>query len=517
MQRKKSWKSAAMIMMSVISVTLAACSNDSNVAKSETPVASNGPDLSEHVNLTWYLVGDPPKDMDKVLTEFNKMAEKDLNTTLSIKFTSWTDWQTKYNLLLTSGEPIDMIYAANWLDFYKYAKQGAFVDISSLLPTDMPDTWSKVPKDDWKAATIDNKIYAVPNTNPNWAVDGFYYREDWRQELNLPEIKDLDTLGQYMDGVKKAKTGVIPINGNPYDGLLDLFTTSTDFQLLGGYTSPIASKSYMDPRDIVIYPFTPEYADYVKRMKQWADNGYWSKNALIAKQSPGEMITSGTGAINWGNIDKTKGFIEDLAKKKPEMKIGYFNFSQFKGYAMADPTVNNAMAIPRSSKHIDRSLMLLDKIRNNESYFNLITYGIQGTHYDLDTDGKSLVIPPAGVDPKNFVRYDISGWGWYTQQNLKPNKDEWTGYKPLKEKMASISKPNIFDGITMDYEPVKSQLAAVNSVVEQYGMPLMVGAVKDVDAALKTYQDKLKQAGVEALADYIKEQANKHFDEIGIQ
>ncbi|QHT62318.1 extracellular solute-binding protein [Paenibacillus lycopersici] len=505
-------------------------SANNGAAASDTAASNNGgtanaaeektgdANLKNHVDLVWYTVGDPAPDQDAVMAEFNKMLEKDMNTTIKLNFTSWNDWQTKYNLLLTTGEKVDLVYAANWLDFYKLAKQGAYQDITDLIPTYMPETYKTIPQEDWEAAKVGGKTYAVPNTLPNWSADGVYYREDWRQELNLPEIKDIDTLGAYLDGVKKNKANVIPYNGNPYDGLLDLFTFSTDFQLLGGYSSPVASQSYDHPRDIVIYPFTQEYADYVKKMKQWADAGYWSKNALTAKQQPEKMIQAGTGAIQWGNVDKASGFITDMKTKAPDMKLAYWNFSNMHNYVMADPTTNNAMAVPKSAQHAERALMVLDKLRNDPAYYNMLTYGLQGKDYDMDADGKHIVVPPAGADPKTFTGYNIASWGWTYAPNVLTTKTPgWEGFDAQKAAFAKMSKPNIFAGLAMDFDPVKSELAAVNSVVDQYGKPLMLGLVKDVDQSLKTYQDKLKAAGVDKLADYIKQEATAYFDEKGIQ
>ena len=75
--------------------------------------AATGPDISKSVELVWYLVGDANKDTPKVMDEFNKMLKKDLNATVKLNFTTWNDWQTKYNLLLTAGEKIDMIFASS--------------------------------------------------------------------------------------------------------------------------------------------------------------------------------------------------------------------------------------------------------------------------------------------------------------------------------------------------------------------------------------------------------------------
>ncbi|WP_240344251.1 hypothetical protein [Paenibacillus sp. SYP-B3998] len=86
------------------------------------------------------------------------------------------------------------------------------------------------------------------------------YREDRRKELNLPEIKDLASIEAYLDGIKKNKQGVIPINGNALNEISTLFSAVNGYQTIGGDNiSVVIAKSYNSPRDIVAYPFTPEY------------------------------------------------------------------------------------------------------------------------------------------------------------------------------------------------------------------------------------------------------------------
>ena len=80
-----------------------------------------------------------------------------------------------------------------------------------------------------------------------------------------------------------------------------------------------------------------------------------------------------------------------------------------------------------------------------------------------------------------------------------------------------MSKPDIFSPISMDYDAVKTEYAAVNQVIDQYGKPLMMGLVPNVDQALKTYQDKLKSAGIDKVLDYVKKQATAYYDEKGIK
>jgi putative aldouronate transport system substrate-binding protein len=505
---------------------LTGCSSN-NVAKPEASAAAKadskqaattGSDTSKPVELVWYLLGDANKDTPQVMDEFNKMLKKDMNTTIKLNFTTWNDWQTKYNLLLTAGEKIDMIFASSWAGYFKYAKQGAFMDLTALLPKYAPAVQKQVPAQDWSEVTIGGKIYAVPNTNPEYTPNGIVYREDWRKELNLPEIKDLASIEAYLEGVKKNKPGVIPINGSAWNEISTLFSAIQGYQGIGGTESGvIVAKSYNSPRDIIAYPFTPEYEAWVKKMKEWADKGYWSKNTLSSKQEAGDLIKAGTGAVYWRNPPAAAGFITDMQKKDPKVEIGYFPFTRILNYAMPTMAIANGMAIPKSAANPERSLMVLDKIRTDPKYYNMITYGLEGIHYDLINDGKNIVTPSKSQDPAKVLAYGISDWGWRYKPLMKVGVGGWDGLDKLNDEFAKINKPDIFSPISMDYDAVKTEYAAVNQVIDQYGKPLMMGLVPNVDQAIKTYQDKLKSAGIDKVLEYVKQQATAYYNEKGIK
>jgi putative aldouronate transport system substrate-binding protein len=514
-------------LFTMVAVLLAGCSQSAGKPQTEgqtntgtpsTDGSAGKPDTSKKVELEWYLLGDASKDQKQVIDQWNKMLEKDLNTTVKLNFTTWTDWQTKYNLLLASGEKIDMIFASTWADYYKLANQGAFMPLNDLLPTYAPETWKNVPKQDWSEATVKDKIYAVPATYPEYTPDGLVYRDDWRQELGLPEIKDLDTLEAYLEGVK-TKKHVTPINGKAYNEVSTLFNAYNDYQQIGGSSGVVVASSYDKPRDIIAYPFTPEFEAWAKRMKTWADKGFWNSDTLSSQAEAGDAIKAGTGAVYWRNAPGAGGFIVDMEKNNPDIKLAYFPFTRFHNYAMPTLSVNNAMAIPKNAANPERSLMVLDKLRNDPKYYDLLNYGIEGKDYSIGPDGKYIVTPPANLkDTKNFVPYSIASWGFRVESMERVKQAAgWSGFDALLKEFKAESKPNIFAPIVMDYAPVKSQQAAVNAVVQQYGMPLMMGLVPDVDKALATYRKQLEAAGINDILDYVKKQAYAYYDEKGIK
>ncbi|RXZ79107.1 extracellular solute-binding protein [Paenibacillaceae bacterium] len=518
--------------VALLAATLAACSggsgngggNGNGAAKkpegattntgTDKPPADTKPDISKKVELNWYLVGDAHKDTPEVVAEWNKMLEKDLNATVKLNFTTWNEWQTKYNLLLTSGEKVDMLFASSWADFFKFSKQGAFYDLTDLLPVYAPETWEQVPEHDWKDVTVGGKIYAVPSTHPEYTPNGIVYREDWRQELNVPEITDLDSIEQYMEAVKTGKN-VTPIKGSAWNEVNTLFHNYYDFNNIGGDSGVIVAKSYETPREVIVYPFTQEFEDWVKRMKTWADKGFWPSNTLSIKQESGDFIKTGTGAVYWRNAPGAAGFIADIEKNHQDITMGYFPFSRFNNYVVPNLGINNGMAIPKNSANPERSLMVLEKLRNDPTYYNLMTYGLEGHNYVFDDNG-ALISPAPDKDPAKVTSYGIASWGWRNTKNDHPSANRWAGEDKLIEEFKAIAKPDIFSAILMDYQPVKAKLAAVNQVYQQFGQPLMMGLVPDVDKAIENYRKRLKSAGVDDVLDYVQKEVNAYADDKGL-
>lgn len=69
------------------------------------PYANQDFDLSKHETIVMYVLGDKPKDMDEVLDKANAdYFEPNLNTTLDLEFLNWSDYSTKYTLVLAGGE-----------------------------------------------------------------------------------------------------------------------------------------------------------------------------------------------------------------------------------------------------------------------------------------------------------------------------------------------------------------------------------------------------------------------------
>ena len=99
-------------------------SNTSGGENSGTQVSESGVDISSKAKLVMWTPGTAPRDLQRISGKLNEMTQRDLNATL--EWNMYVDVQ-KLNLLLTSGEHIDVIYAANYQNYAVYAAKDAFL------------------------------------------------------------------------------------------------------------------------------------------------------------------------------------------------------------------------------------------------------------------------------------------------------------------------------------------------------------------------------------------------------
>jgi putative aldouronate transport system substrate-binding protein len=522
MGRKFSRPLLAGLAISVLMGVLAACSGASGGNNTPTTKGSGDAkpasklDTSKRVELQFYMVGDAPKDLPVIEAEVNKLALADLNTTVKFNYTTWTEYEQKYKLLLTSGQPIDLIYTATWLQYQTYAKKGAFLPLDDMLPKVTPALNKHVTPEMWNNAKIDGKIYTVPSTFKEYTPDGAPYREDLRKKYNLPKPESLETIEAYLDGIKKNEPGLTPVSDtqNAYAlGLYQLLPALKN-NMTGDWLKNYGLQfSYDNPRGINSYWGSPEHLEMLKLYKRWADKGFWSRNQLNATAGGHDVFASGKAAIALQGENPIR-FNDSVTKIKsvhPDWEIGYFPYTDFRGFAIPNPPIGNGFAIPKSSKNSERALAFYEKLVTDKRYNLLTSYGIEGKNYKV-VDGHYEMIGDSSTN--GFPREGMNSWAWRNPNYMLFDKS-FDQVLDMFKKMDTMYKPAYFSGFAEDYSSYQAERAALEQVSTQYLKPLEAGNVEDVEAGLKQFMEKAKAAGLEKIQKAYIEQWNKYLGEIG--
>ncbi|NMO97023.1 extracellular solute-binding protein [Paenibacillus lemnae] len=530
--KKQGVKAASLLLTLMMLVAmLAACSgggssgNGGTAAPADPPKLTgtseekpdNGPagiDTSKEVELQFYMLGDAPKDIAIIQDEINKMAKEDLNATVKFNYTSWTDWDQKYKLLLGSGQQVDLIFTAEWTQYQSYAKRGAFQPLDELVPKAAPELYEFVPKDMWEAVKIDDKIYTVPATYKEYVTNGFVWREDLREKYNLPKPVDIATFEQYLDGIKKNEPNMVPLsmNSDVKGNLMDVFR-SINAKPIGATPYGIGI-DYENPGEVYSYWGSEEHKQDLTTMKRWQDNGYMVKNVLAVKDTLQDQITSGKAAALLG--DNPTRFNDTLIKVQaahPDWKLAYHPFPLTNGIATPVHPIHNGFAVPASSKNAERALAFYEKMVTDKRYNLLTQYGIEGKNYEV-VDGYYKMIGDGNSN--GFPREGMNGWAWRNPEYMLFDKN-YDGVKAIFDELDKIQVPDKFTGFAEDYSSYQAERAALEQVEKQYLFPLNAGLVGNIDEGLNTFMEKAKQAGLDKIQEEYKKQWLQYVSEQGIK
>lgn len=511
-----------LLILSVPAVFTAGCSTPENSrttivsrADGETGTASgvkniHGIDISKKVELSFWMLGDPPKDLSLINNEVNKLTERDLNCTVKFNMLTWSDYMQKYNLLLSSGQPMDLLFTAEWLNYNQFAKKGAFKELDDLLPVYAPDLYKYVPHDYWNAVKVNNSIYTIPAIWKEYASPGFAYRADLLEKYNLPVPDSIENIEAYLEGVKKNEPSTVLTNEQATDNGFGPFFSAYEvlnikYKWIDSNMPYGLTGDYNRPSDIRTYWGSPDFVQDMNMFKRWVDKGFWSKSALSNRDSIHDAFANGKTVAVISGENPTK-FNDSYIKIKtlyPEMELGYYPYVRSTKLAKPVHPIHNGIAIPRSSQNSERALMFYEKLVLDKTYNYLTEYGIEGKNYTIE-DGKYYKMLGDAMT-NGFQREALNGWAWRNPQIQLFDKSFNTVLDLFKE-FDDYAKPDIFYGFVEDYTPYQAERAALYQVQSQYLVPLEAGLVTDVDSAIKIFMEKAKAAGLDKIQkEYIRQ------------
>ncbi len=533
MKRMKS----LVILLLVITVVfgLAACSSNSNNSANESNGASNQPattnngdstaepskaaqdaiDTSKFVTINYLMLGDKQTNgqLEKVMDKVNAILKEKVNANLELKWIEWADWQTKYNLALASGESLDLITTgSDWLDTWPNAQKGAFLPLDDLLPKYAPLTWNDVPAGDWDQTKYKNQIVMIPeNDFTQWVNHGFFYRGDWAKEVGITEpIKDFETMGKYMQGVKDLK-GIIPYDTQsaqwtPTEGYFISNTDAISLRISTGFLPMFYGKSYDDKYTAYSPVFDDVFVDFAKLMKQWGDNGYWREDVLNYKGDTRSLLKAGQTGVDQHHTQTFSTLRLEMDEQQPGSDLQMFAYATTRGNLVKEPITHGATSLGAHSKNPERALMVYDLLRNDEEIYRLMNYGIEGVQYEI-RDGKWY--RPGGYDQtRDSVATNF--WGGRVDKFQIPSGKDWDGMKTIYEAYDKIAKPFPYGRFVFDKTSVQAELAAISQVSAQFGPAISWGKAGDPVKAVENLRSKLKAAGFDKVMAEIQKQLDAY-------
>lgn len=462
----------------------------------------------EHVELVLYLLGEAPADAEIVQSKINEILEEKLNTTLIIRNSTWTDWWNTYNITLMSSD-VDLIYSTNWGGYGLYSNAGAYLELDDLIDGHAPDIRKLYEQSTLDACRINGELYMVPLNALNYTSNGISYREDLRKKYDLPRPDSLENAEAYFKGILENEPNQKILAEGDASYVFNLkYPSVTYMNFTRGALEYGLMADYNDPTKVIDYWNSQNFIEDSKLLKSWADQGFWSRSILSAGEAANYDNGDVVAAFMGQNPDKHITRTLKWQQEHPDWEDGFIPFAEITGVAYPSHPTGDGTSITRSCENPERAMQVLELFLTDKELNQLIQYGIEGQHYTVENGVYQSL---ASTDLNPFPYEGFCAWNLRVEDFMLPRESDVMKNELIKQ-LGSISEktkfPNIdiFGGFAENYDEYQTEKTAVQSVTEEYLLPLSAGLVSDVEKGVAEFLEKVNNANVEVCREnYIKQ------------
>jgi ABC-type glycerol-3-phosphate transport system substrate-binding protein len=502
-----------LLNLAVVSAMFAGGSGQQS-AESRLPFTGNegtayaGFDLSKPVTIYLYMLGDIPADMDEVMGIANReYFQKVLNTTVVMEFLGWSDYETKYPLILAGGDDVDIIYTSVWAFYDQEARKESFVELTEDFRNKwMPNIMREQLPASWPQVAIDGKIYSVPKTGDKITTKLWAIREDLREKHNIPKPTDWASLKNYFFTIAANEKGLQAYASAKENE--ELQASYWAVNSIGSTNYPVFFSWKNEPRhdpvpeELVFQYLTDYYTDFALEMWDWHDHGVWSRNVMNNTVPVSDAFVQGTSAgVFWTEVVFTLG---KNMEANGVGKVGYYDLTPTA--AVGRPSIFNGdcWAIASSSPNKERAALVIDMMKTDDGLRNLLQGGVEGRHYILQSKGKLLPGPEA-------ADYPFNSWAWTLNSpemlTIGYNEDTHPDEKRIMESLVPRAVDSNLGAFRFDISPVAIEWAVISSLIEEYTYSFECGIFGNQTLTkLQEFRDKLKAAGSDKLTVEFRKQ-----------
>ncbi len=499
-------KSIAILLL-LSMVVLASCAPSAAPSESAAPAGGDeaaAPADQEVVTLHYYWIGNGDTDQRaNVEAAINEYIEPLIGANVVFHIVGWGDWETKAVTALQAGEPMDIMFTADWRNYMQLATQGLYLPLNdddgpvgNLLAEHGQDILSSLNPAFITGTQIDGVNYAVPVNKELTVPEGFIYNVAAADEIGFTEedaanIKTLADLEPWLAKAKEARPDEYPYltDGRiAFQPWVPEFAAGVQDNILSMKEIPDADGNFDD--NIYSILETDWAKEYTAVMRDWYEKGYINPDAGLLTFLPAETRNAGKYFIEpqplKGYNIKAQELVNASGNPDLELKEIY-----------AQPKINitvhsggSMLAIPALSEYPVQAMEFINLMHSDPKLVNMMLYGVEGTNWEYEDDGRVNLIDSAW--------YGAHGGAWtvgdVTLQAVTNKEDPDKNRLLIEYANDSIDHPSL--GFRFRQDPVIAEMTAIKAVAEGTVRAVMTGYA-DPETALPKLVEDLKAAGLD--------------------
>jgi len=493
-----------LLLTTALALVLGACGNNGNneSGSSSSPAASSeGASASSEktVELVWhYPQPQAQAGLKEVEAAVNEITKAKINATIKLEPYDFGDYEQKLNTAVAGGEKFDIAWTSNWsFNYVQNAQKGAFIALDELLDQHGPELKASMPSFVWDAATVDGKIYAVPNYQTVTNRVGFSIQQRYLDQypLDLSTLKQLEDIAPYLETLKQAEPKEFPFLLGKDGAFNSTLYQSGLEQIDVGIGTGIGIRKD-EPGKIISLFATDEYQSHINLMRDWYKKGYIKSDVVSAKNLH-ELQQQGKFPVTFG-LSMPPGVETSIKNSNGGHDVQVALLTE--SYVGTNSIITTLNAINRSSANPEKAMQFINLLNTDAELFNLISYGIEGTHY-TKVDDRTIKINDAGGYAPNSAWVYGNTFNGYLLEGQSAEVFEATKHENEN------ANPSPLMGFTLDTQSILTEIAVVKGVRDEYE-PLFVTGSIDAAGKYEEFLAKLEKAGLPKII----EEAQKQLD-----
>ncbi len=441
--------------------------------------------------ITWYIPGVlEGTDVDMVMDKVNELLAERYQLKLDLICIDNKNYNSKMQVINAGHEEYDLSYINQ--NFEECIRNGVLYDITDLLPEIAPITYEALDENNWKAVTVDGRIYGVPN----WQVQAYAAGINGDKSkfdaagVDISNIKTTDDMTDYLRKLHAVEpdTNVV----DPWWPTMSVYYGFEEFikeRMVG------AIRFKEEGKPVVFNQYkTEEFKEYINVRRSWVEENlvadYYENNHNLGKK--------GVQRVALGVF-----YHKPSLEAESTISNGYPTL----GRQISDGVLTNRgiratmTAISTTSKHPGEALKMIEIIYSDAEIYNLLCWGIEGVHYTKNEEGKITI-----ADNSNYDR--IANWKiGPTYNSLLLNNQEESVYDETR-KFNESAIPSPLLGFIFDTTSVATELSNCTTVINKEMQTLEMGLI-DPKEGLANFLKNLEVAGSQKIIDEIQRQIDE--------
>lgn len=456
-------------------------------------------DFSEEpytLKVSYAVMSEAQPDLALIQEKLNEITLKEINAKVELEAVGLFNMANTYALKASSQEKMDLIML---MPGYQYLAN--FANTNLIQPIDeVVATWGNDIKEilgeQLAAGQFKGKQYTIPQkvaSNPSFGINLLRSTVD-KYNIDITTIKTYNDLDPIFELVHQNEPDMTIIYPESTGGNIASILAG-NFDTLGSAFGGLRNGGLDDTKVVNTFE-TEEFKNAVYKVREWYLKGYISKDVTTTQES-GSRLFAG------GNI-----FTTAVTSVNPAMEISGFNDPIDAVSAVLHRSVFATedsqlfmWAVPASCERPDKAVQFINLLDSSKELGNLMRFGIEGKHYNLDENG-SVVLAEEAANYRNYWQMfgDELKWSLRAEDLLTSPDGTEAGYRKMMADALDNTKYSKAYGFTFDPSNVKTEAAACDAVQNEYLAAIGNGTV-DPETELKAFNDKLYAAGMQTIID----------------